>query len=74
MIKKLTVENLFGLWITTADGVANNHDLGLGRDVLTLVSLKELNALPLKKSGHGRVDVGVRARDLEARSLHCCSD
>ena len=64
------VEHCFHFNVAAAHGVADDHHVGVCRDVGGVVALENLNALILEESGHGRVDIGIGAGYHVALSCH----
>ena len=64
------VQHVLGLGVAAGDGVADDHEVGLMREVVLRVTGDHLDLAVRQEGGHGRIDVLVRAGDLNSFFLH----
>jgi hypothetical protein len=63
---KLPVQDRFHLGVAPFHGVADDHDFGVGGNVLGAIPGVEHDARAFQKGGHRRINVFVRTGDGEA--------
>ena len=68
-IPNLPVEHLLELDVAARDGIADDHQIDIGRDVGRVVALERGDALVAQEVAHRRIDVLVRAAHVEAAAL-----
>ena len=69
-IAQLVVQHVLRLRVAARNGVADDDQVGLVREVLLRVARDDLDLPVRQEGGHGRIDVLVRAGDLDALFLH----
>ena len=69
-VGQLVVQHVLGFRVAARDGVADDHQVGLVRQVLLRVAGDDLDLALRQEGGHGRIDVLVRAGDLNPFFLH----
>ena len=69
-VGQLVVQHVLGFRVAARDGVADDDEVGLVRQVLLGVAGDHLDLAVRQERGHGRIDVLVGAGDLDAFFLH----
>ena len=65
VIEQLAVEDGLHLGIAAGHGIADDHKVGVGRDVLRTEPFADGDALAFEESGHRRIDIVIRSGHLD---------
>jgi hypothetical protein len=65
VIEQLAVEDRFDFGITAGHGIADDHKVGVGRNILRTESFADRDPLAFKEGGHRRINIVVRSRNLD---------
>ena len=66
VIEQLPVEDGFHFGIAAGHGIADDHEVGIGRDVLRTESFADRDPLSFEEGGHRRINIVIRSGDLDA--------
>ena len=70
MVEQFAVEGGLGFGVSARNCVADDHHIGIGRDVLFVIAFGDRNALVAQEIRHRRVDICIRSGDDEASLFH----